>query len=361
LPNFTQWMQNCTTSSINVDSSTQFSKVQGNLGVDVPSWAEIRVPGNSTFDIQRAVTRACIHHVHSSESLTTGLVIGAYSATVQSQWTTVQKTLPVVAVLVTLLVSGIVYQIYHRCQSKFSRGSNRVEWPKGLKRLHLHTSHKVTTTIDRDEAWEIDGPVTVPNQPPFVNFAPSFDDVHDQPVPVRASSFDMEMTDVHEPDKISKTVTSLKSSTEKAPMGTHYFRIPTSSRLPWKRRPPHIRLVPATPRFRVDDVKSIFTCSGEAVGGNEINVAQEVTEDVDHVPEDIEETRSLITASERAERDSQEVILISNGGRSFTLESRSENTVSVNSHIKIISPSVSSTSPHSAMYPVSAKVSCSLI
>ena len=254
----------------------------------------------------------------------------------RNKWTTLQKVLPIVAAFATLLFSGIVIMIYQRYQRKFSRGSNRMEWPKGLKRLHLHTSHKVTATIDRDETWEIDGPVA--NHSSFVNFAPTPDD--------------MEMTDVHEHDKNSKTV---KSTNEKAATGIHYFQIPTHSRLPWKRRPPHIRFVPATPRFRVDDAKSILTSSGEAAGGNGVAVA----EDVDHVAEDIEETRSLITPSERAERDSQEVILISNGGRSFTLESRSENTVSVNSHIKIISPSVSSTSPHSAMYPAlaSAKVS----
>ena len=214
-----------------------------------------------------------------------------------------------------------------------------MEWPKGLKRLHLHTSHKVTTTYDRDEAWEIDGPVTKPSS--FVDvFAPSFDDVH-------------------EPDKNS----SLNPTSEnlKAPMETHTFRIPMRSRLPWKRRPPHIRLVPATSRFRVDDAKSIFTCSGEAVGRNEIDVAQELVEIVDHVPPEDEERRSLITAGERAELDSQEVILISKDGRTFTLESRSENTMSVNSHIKIISPSVSSTSPQSAIRPVSAKVSCLFI
>lgn len=235
-----------------------------------------------------------------------------------------------------------------------------MEWPKRLKRLHLHSSHKVTTTFDRDEAWEIDGPVE--KQPPFVHFAPSFGDVHGQQVPLRASSFDMEMTDVHDSefDKNSKTVSSLNPTSEKASMETHSFRIPMRPRLPWKRRPPYIRLVPPNPRFRVDDVKSILSCSGEVVGRNEINVVQELTE-IEHVPPENEETRSLITASECAERDSQEVILISKGGQSFTLESRSENTVSVNSHIRIISPSCSSTSPNSVIYPVSAKVSCSLI
>ena len=266
--------------------------------------------------------------------------------------------LPILTSLVTLLIMGVVLTIYQRYQRKLSRGSNnRIEWPKGLKHLHLHTSHKVTTTIDRDEAWEIDGPVT--KQPPFINITPSFDnDLHKKPVP---SSFDddVEMKGVHEFDKKSKkTVSSLNSSTEKSSLGTQSSRKPMRSRLPWKRKPPYIRLVPATPRFRVDDVKSIFTCSGEAAGKNEINIVQELVEDVDNVPPEIEETRSLITASESAERDrdSQDVILISKGDRSFTLESRSENTVSVNSHIKIISPSVSSTSPHSVVYPVSAKV-----
>ena len=316
----------------------------------------MRVPKNTTFDIQRAVTRACIRHVNSSESLTIGLVVVAYSTPIPTRWTTLQIILPVLAALLTLLISGVVlltYQRYQRYQRKLSRGGTRMEWPKRLKRLHLHTSHKVTTTFDRDEAWEIDGPVE--NQPPFVHFAPSFDDVHGQRVPLRAPSFDMEKTDVHEFDKNSK-VSSLNSTTEKASMKTHSFRIPMPPRLPWKRRPPYIRLVPPNPRFRVDDAKSIFSCSGEVVGRNEIDVAQELTE-IEPDPPENEETRSLITASERAERDSQEVILISKDGQRFTLESRSENTVSVNSHIRIISPSCSSTSPNSVIYPVSAKVS----
>jgi hypothetical protein len=53
-------------SDIDVDSSTQFSEVGGNLGIDVPSWARMSVPGNSTFDIQRAVTSACVRHVSTT-------------------------------------------------------------------------------------------------------------------------------------------------------------------------------------------------------------------------------------------------------------------------------------------------------
>ena len=226
---------------------------------------------------------------------------------------------------------------------------NRTERSKGLKSLHFHSSHKVVTTIDRDEAWEIDGPVA--NQRPFINFALSSDDAHDsQPVPVGTSPYDMEMADIHEFDKKSKTVSSLKSATDKA-----------SLRLPWKRRPPHVTLVPATSRFRLDDDKSIISSSGEAVGRNEINepVAQKSAEDIAHVPREIDERRSLITSE--PERDSQEVILISKDGRNFTLESTSQKTVSINSHIKIVSPSVSSTSPRSAMHPVSVKVSFSFI
>jgi hypothetical protein len=258
---------------------------------------------------------------------------------------------PIIAAIVTLFISGVILLVYLRYQHKLPRGSNLKlkEWPKGLKRLHRHTSHKVVTTFDRDEAWEIDGPVT--DRRSFVNFAPSSDNARGQPLPVQ-SFYDMEMTDIHELDKNSKTVSSLKSTTEKAP---------TRSRLPWKRKPPHITLVPASSNFRVDDDKNNFTLS--AIGRKEINVpvVRELPEDVDHVPQEIEETRSLITPSERAERDSQEVILISKDGRSFTLDSTSQNTFSINSQIKVISPSGSSTSPQSAMYSSSSKVSCSFI
>jgi hypothetical protein len=112
----------------------------------------------------------------------TGFVVVSYSTSIPSRCTTLQKILPVVAALVTLLISGVVFLTYQGYQRKHSRGGNRMEWPKGMKRLHIHTSHKVTTTIDRDEAWEIDGPRPVAKQPPFVNFAPSSDDVHGQPV-----------------------------------------------------------------------------------------------------------------------------------------------------------------------------------
>jgi hypothetical protein len=86
-------------------------------------------------------------------------------------------------------------------------------------------------------------------------------------------------------------------------------------------------------------------------------VVRELADDVDHVPQAIDETRSLISPNELEERDSQEVILISKDGRSFTLDSNStsQNTVSINSHIKIISPSNSSTSPQSAWYSGSTK------
>lgn len=286
---------------------------------------------------------------NSSESLTiTGLVVVAFTG----QWSILQMILPIVLPIVAAVVTAIVLLTYQRYrQHKLPRGSGRsigsMGWPKGLKRLHFHTSHKVVTTIDRDEEWEIDGPPRA-NQPRFINLAPSSDDAL-----VRSFPYDMEMTDIHDHDKKSKTVSSLKSATEKVPM-----------HLPWKRRPPHITLVPATSRFRVDDAESILTSSGEAVGRNEINVqvAREQAEDIDRVPPEIDETRSLITSEPAdSERDSQEVILISKDGGDFTLESTSQKTMSINSHIKIISPSVSSTSPHSAMHSVPAKVSCSFI
>ena len=60
MPDFAQWLDSCTMSSIDIDSSTKFAEVRGNLGIDVPSWASMTVPGNLTFDIQRAVMSTCV-------------------------------------------------------------------------------------------------------------------------------------------------------------------------------------------------------------------------------------------------------------------------------------------------------------
>lgn len=272
-------------------------------------------------------------------NLSTGLFVVANSTSSKSiRWTTLQIILPIAAAVGTLLISGAVLLIYQRSQPKFSR-QDSMRWPNSLRTR--------VVAINKDESWEIDGPIT--KQP--------FQDVHGQPVSIQRSPrspLDRELTDANKSNKNQKT----DSAAEKAPIGRHSFRIPArlSARLPWKRRPPLIRFVPASPRFRVDDAKSIFTSSGEVVERDEFN-AQELVEDLDHVLPGDEETRSLITSSEHAARDSQDVILISRGGRQFTLESGSENTVSVNSHIKLVSPSVSSESPHSTMQQVSAKVS----
>lgn len=232
-----------------------------------------------------------------------------------------------------------------------------MEWPRGLRRLRLHTSHRVITRIDRQDTWEIDGPGLKP--PSFVK-APFKEENMSNGQLIRALSvFDPEPTDVHELDK--KTILSLNPKTEKPPTGTNSFRFPTRPpvRLPWKRRPPHIRFVPATSRFRVDDVSKTGSSEGMDDGFSQVNEVDEAQELADiYVSPEEEETTNLISPSEREDRDSQDVLLISQGGRDFTLESResreSRSTVSVNSQIKVISPSVSSNSPRSTV--ISAKV-----
>ena len=246
----------------------------------------------------------------------------------------------------------VVPLVYRR---KFLRGDRHERlWPKGFKRLRLR--HRVVTTIDRHDTWQIDGPESA-----FVNFAPSAEkDISHGPL---LPNLDLELgsTDIHEPDKKLKTIPSSSSKPLTVP---HSFRLSTRSpvRLPWKRRPPQIKLVPATSRFRVDDVnRSIYTCSSNAnteEGAKRFSQMDEAPEpgDDDYILPDDDETTDLITASERAERESQDVILISKGGRDFTVESGS---ASVNSHIKIESPSVSLASLCSSMQLVSAKISCS--
>ena len=259
----------------------------------------------------------------------------------------VQIILPVVAAVSTLTLSVVAFLIYGRLR-KSSQGDNRIRWPKGLKQLRLR---KVTTSSDRQDSWEIDQESAM-EQSSFVNFAPSVvDNKFPGQQPIRELPvFNPEPTVVHE--------------SEKPPMRPRSFRIPKASSMRlWKRKPPHIKLVPATPRFRVDDVdKSAHTCSVDANAGEGRNVSGEVNEEEEaeddvaqYISLEDEETTNLITHSE--ERSSHDdVILISKDGRPFTLESRSTNTVSVNSHIKIVSPSVSSASPRSAMQPIPTKV-----
>lgn len=58
LPIFQNWTQTCTSSNVDLDSSTATANTNGGLGIDIPAWSLLDVPGNSTFDVQRAVSSA---------------------------------------------------------------------------------------------------------------------------------------------------------------------------------------------------------------------------------------------------------------------------------------------------------------
>lgn len=309
----------------------------GNLGINAPVWASLNVPGNTSFDIQRAVIRPCMYHIHLPLSYLT-LVFFLVSHSTSSRWTTLQIILPVVvAVVITPFFLGIVLFIHQRMR-KSSRGGNRMGWSKGLKRLQL-PFHKTTASLHRhDKDWVIE---------------PDDDGLVFDP-------------DVHESDKTPKAILN---SDENPPTKSLSFRISSSSmrlpRPPWKRRPTQIRVMPATPRFRVDDVDK-SKCSGETntkEGWKELSRMDKVDEAQDSSDDDVEneETKDLISPVERAMWDPQKVLLISRDLQDFTLASRSSNTTSVNSQIRVISPSVSSTPPNSAKLPESTKVDYTLV
>ena len=249
---------------------------------------------------------------------------------------------------------------------KSSRRRSPLEWPKGLKRLQLRPSHKVTASFDRTDDWEIDQDDDAFMKPPkLVKFAPSIKESVFSGRPVRAPHVDLQPVDVYEFDENSKPVLNSNSKTEKPLMGAHSFRIPTRLvrlPVPWKRRPPQIKLVPATHRFRVDD----GVCGGASTeegenGFGQMAKSDEAADDVDpYLPQDDEEATNLITPTEREERNFDNVLIISKEGQPFTFESNT-NTSSINSHIKIESPSVSSASPRSTLHKIPSKVSHSLI
>jgi len=67
-PVYTDWLWTCanvntTGGPVDVGKSLELAGRPGGLGIDVPRWAEVEVPGARTFDIQAAivVSSAYIH------------------------------------------------------------------------------------------------------------------------------------------------------------------------------------------------------------------------------------------------------------------------------------------------------------
>ena len=58
LPVFSLWTTTCTNQSVDLNWSATFAKSE--LGIDIPGWALLDIPGNTTFDLQKAVVRASL-------------------------------------------------------------------------------------------------------------------------------------------------------------------------------------------------------------------------------------------------------------------------------------------------------------
>ncbi|KAF8149401.1 hypothetical protein B0H34DRAFT_733603 [Crassisporium funariophilum] len=347
LPNYSQWVTTCEANTVDLASSLSYAEVAGNLDIDIPTWARIDVPGNTSFDVQKAVLLA--------------------QGTVTAKWTTVQIVLPIVAAVLTSFLMTFVLLVYQRRSSK----GNILDWPsRGLRHLRLGSATKVQT-VSKADTWVIDSREGYLGEPPvFMDPLPSpADTFRGHPQLVRFSpEFDSKEVQGHLPHQVGTQSSSSSNSRgewhvpgSSALKSMHLGDRMRSVPVPWGRKPVPVRQVAAYNRFRIDENdkttessnRSTLTPSAEArsaasADGDNSRFSQ-ISETSDHseleypTPEDDEET-NLISQDEH----DNGVFLISNGRRDFTVGSRSTNTSSINSHIKIISPSVSSASPRSS-------------
>jgi len=102
---------------VDVGKSLALAEVPGGLGIDVPRWAQVEVPGSRMFDIQAAivVSSACIPAfwpVH--DKLTCALLFLVQSHPEKfgwvyphQSWSAVQIALPIVTAIVSALLVGL--------------------------------------------------------------------------------------------------------------------------------------------------------------------------------------------------------------------------------------------------------------
>ncbi|KAF8953988.1 hypothetical protein BDZ97DRAFT_1869323 [Flammula alnicola] len=70
LPVYAQWTGTCTSNSINLAESASLPSFSRGLGIDIPVWGSMDVPGNTSFDIQQAVVRAFFVFLFMNNTLT---------------------------------------------------------------------------------------------------------------------------------------------------------------------------------------------------------------------------------------------------------------------------------------------------
>ncbi|KAF9478362.1 hypothetical protein BDN70DRAFT_994271 [Pholiota conissans] len=339
LPMFNEWLGTCTSNGFDSAGGESTASRSGGLGINVPEWATIEVPGDSCFDIERAVV----------------------AAIPSSRWTVLQIIAPVISAVMAILLT-IVFLLY--CRPRISG----TELKGGVRGL-FHPVHKVRPVSQRSlgDGWGIDQeirppPMLDPISPletthRLTNFtipgAPSgpataYDDVIDGPQPVNpvrspipgGRIYPFAPTYAVQNPPSNSLPTSGRTSNTSSLLGR--------LRRPWKVYPQPIKVVQPSARFKVDhrehSVKAISSAgTSESFGPRGSYDIHEHEDDYDNEIPEVDsqaddhdadqENMSLIPESE-THRNS-----INTCGTSHIHDS------SINSHVNIVTPSTSSSSP----------------
>uniref|UniRef100_A0A8H8CPL0 Uncharacterized protein n=1 Tax=Psilocybe cubensis TaxID=181762 RepID=A0A8H8CPL0_PSICU len=152
LPMFSLWSSTCTARGISLEASNNMKNGGGSMmGIEIPAWADIPVPGNTAFDLQQAVVL--------SQKLST-----------RSKWTTMQILLPILSAVLGVLFTLIAIalrsrhlrhrHVYTPTQNSKATAKSRMSVPRFpfISRI-IHPSRRVRPLDQRSlPDWVIDEP-----------------------------------------------------------------------------------------------------------------------------------------------------------------------------------------------------------
>ncbi|KAJ3506318.1 hypothetical protein NLJ89_g6935 [Agrocybe chaxingu] len=361
---------NICSSGINLDRSSSRAE-SGSIGITTPAWAGADVPGNGAIDLQKAVVL-----VHEAPK----------------PWSTVQIILPIATSLATAVLFIVFLKLFGQRLSHFQWTWRRL--------FDIFRPVPKVKPVDKellDNSWEIEpsGPPQPTGRQSFVvvdmpspvdttrDTEPAFRSVissepHAWSLEAQQGSLPSQSQDALPGGRVypfgPSAAQQIQAQTLFAPQpvrpvpersnsgdssnssGSGSWRLPGSLRnmhipVPWKRRPVPVRQVPPTRRWRVDGPDSSSTegssnrHSASTQSGTRAGHSSRLSSGGVSTIEEHEEEGSLYRHSDDGE-DSSLIPRQFHAERTSFLADRSSNThsTSINSHIKIISPSVTTDS-----------------
>ncbi|CAA7260768.1 unnamed protein product [Cyclocybe aegerita] len=370
LPLLNAWLAQCSSSSINLDQSSSRAE-SGSIGITTPAWAGADVPGNGAIDLQKAVVL-----VHEAPR----------------PWSIIQIILPIATALATAVLTIVFVKLFGQRLPQF-----RWRWRRLLDIFRPVPKVKPVDKGLLDNSWEIEpsGPPQPMGRESFVvvdmpspadttgDTEPAFRSVissepHAWSLEAQQGSLPSQSQDALPGGRVypfgPSSAQQVQAQTLFAPQpvrpvpersssgdssnssGSGSWRLPGSLRnmhipVPWKRRPVPVRQVPPTRRWRVDGPDSSSTegssnrHSASTQSGTRAGHGSRLSTGGVSTIEEHEEEGSLYRHSDDGE-DSSLIPRQFHADRTSFLADRSSNThsTSINSHIKIISPSVTTDS-----------------